>query len=310
MLGVERSTPSWSARMPSRSSSDDGSPPGDVEGPAGARARPAPRPARRLAGTTSAMNVKSRLWQPVAVHLGRVPRQQGVDEERDDRGVLAVGSLPGPVHVEVAQAHRLEPVQLPEHPGVVLAGQLGHRVGRARHQRRRLGRRHLRRAPPYTDDDDASTTRRTPASSGGLQDGQRAVDVGVVGGERRARPTAATDAERGLVEHDLAARDGLGHRRLVGHVALDELGAVGDVLEPAGGQVVEHDDLVAAASRASTRCEPMKPAPPVTSARIRPAPPAAPRRPAARRRRGRRGGRAPRRWRRRPQRACRATAAG
>ena len=117
---------------------------GHVVGPAGALLG-GRRAARRLACTASATKVKSRLWRPSPCTEGRRPVEQRVDEQRDDRRVLAVGPLPGAEHVEVPQADGLEAVQLVEHPGVVLAGELGDRVRRPGHQRRRLGRGHLRR---------------------------------------------------------------------------------------------------------------------------------------------------------------------
>ena len=57
--------------------------------------------------------------------------------------------------------------------------------------------------------------------------------------------------------------------RLVADVELVELRRRRDVLPRAGGEVVDDVHLVASrASSASTTCEPMKPAPPVTIARI------------------------------------------
>ena len=57
-----------------------------------------------------------------------------------------------------------------------------------------------------------------------------------------------TDGKRRLVEHDLAAGDGLADPLVALDVALDQLDVdaqAADVGAPAGGEVVEHADLVA-----------------------------------------------------------------
>ncbi len=72
------------------------------------------------------------------------------------------------------------------------------------------------------------------------------------------------------VDDRLAAAGGRDDRVGVGDVAVVELVLdAGEVLRVAGvGELVEHDDLVAGRARRRTKCEPMKPAPPVTRTRI------------------------------------------
>jgi hypothetical protein len=71
----------------------------------------------------------------VAVDLERLPGECPQDEARDHRRVLRGRVLPRAEDVEVAQAHRLHAVQALPHRRVLLAGRLGHRVGRDRSRR-------------------------------------------------------------------------------------------------------------------------------------------------------------------------------
>ena len=75
----------------------------------------------------------------------------------------------------------------------------------------------------------------------------------------------------GEVDDCLAARAGAGDGVRVGDVADDELrtGALEVRRIPGVGQLVEDDDVLPAATSRLTKCEPMKPAPPVTRTRIR-----------------------------------------
>ena len=82
-----------------------------VRAPARARHRAAA--ARRFAATASATNVKSRLCSPSPKMTAPRP-QIGAEEPRDDGRVRAVGILPRPVDVEVAQADELDPVAAAE----------------------------------------------------------------------------------------------------------------------------------------------------------------------------------------------------
>ncbi len=75
----------------------------------------------------------------------------------------------------------------------------------------------------------------------------------------------------GEVDDGVAAGRRRRDRGPVGDVALDELDVeVGEVRRvPRVRQQIEDDDVVSAGERRRTKCEPMKPAPPVTSTRIR-----------------------------------------
>ncbi len=72
------------------------------------------------------------------------------------------------------------------------------------------------------------------------------------------------------VDDRIAALGGARHRVRIGDVALVKI--MLDTLQvgavPGVRQLVEDGDLVAAAARRRANCEPMKPAPPVTSTRI------------------------------------------
>ena len=85
-------------------------------------------------------------------------------------------------------------------------------------------------------------------------------------GDQRVLDRAQHRLVRGLVEHDLAALHRVAHGVLVGDRADARSGRCAlHVRAEAGLEIVEHDDVVVRrATSASTRCEPMKPAPPVT----------------------------------------------
>lgn len=70
--------------------------------------------------------------EAVAVYL-RISASKGVAEDGDDGCVSVVGILSGTVHDEIAERHRLKSEQRTGHAAVVLAGELGHRMGRASH---------------------------------------------------------------------------------------------------------------------------------------------------------------------------------
>ena len=84
-------------------------------------------------------------------------------------------------------------------------------------------------------------------------------------GRRRPRPPGG--------RRDRRPRARVGHRRIA-DVAVDELHVGGKVGRTAAVhlrlEAVEHDDLVARLQETRTRCEPMNPAPPVTSVLMRP----------------------------------------
>ena len=79
---------------------------------------------------------------------------------------------------------------------------------------------------------------------------ERGVEVVAIG-LHRLRDGERDGGLRGLVEHPIAAGHELLHERLIGNFALDELDFVAglfpvEVVEFAGAEVVEHDDLRAA----------------------------------------------------------------
>ena len=118
---------------------------------------------------------------------------------------------------------------------------------------------------PYTDDDDATITWTLPARRAASSTSTvpvalarcdatgSVIERGTDG--RAARCTTAVGvAHRGV--EDLGIEDG----------ALDERDVeVAQVLEVAGRQVVDHDDVVAGSRRRRLRFAPMNPAPPVTT---------------------------------------------
>ena len=124
---------------------------------------------------------------------------------------------------------------------------------------------------PYTSDVEKMTT-SLPFLLRVREHDLGAVHVGLDRADRRLDDELHADGG-GQVEHDVGAIDELGRQRLV-HDRVDhvlEAGTaleVGDVVHRAGRQVVDHHDLMAAASSASARCDPTNPAPPVSRAFI------------------------------------------
>jgi hypothetical protein len=120
----------------------------------------------------------------------------------------------------------------------VLSRQLRHRVRRAGHERRGLGRRELlgaavdRRRGSADDATGAGVARRD-------EDGERATDVGPVGIEGLL-DGPEHGSMGGEMEDDLAACDRTRHGRRVGDLAFDQGGGGMEVLREAGGEVVEH----------------------------------------------------------------------
>ena len=137
------STPSTSPRMRSRSSRLHGPSGRDVVHPARARARGRGRGGEVGGDDVGDEGEVARL-EAVAVHRRRASGEQRVDEQRDHRRVRRVRALSRAVHVEVPQRDRLESVQLAEHAAVVLGGELGDRVRRARAGRLVFSRRERR----------------------------------------------------------------------------------------------------------------------------------------------------------------------
>ena len=184
-----------------------------------------------------------------------------------NRGTTAAYWLSGPLgqgrNVEVAQADGRHPVQLGEDAGVVLAGELADCVRRPRVRWfASLGRQ--RPAPPYTDDDDDTMTRRTPPR--GRRPTRSASRRRSSGrSPAAARPSAApSPGRRGGTR--CRSPDGGSDRRHVGHVTLDRRARWSTFSRDPVERSSRTTTSAPAASRASTRCDPMKPAPPVTSA--------------------------------------------
>ena len=86
----------------------------------------------------------------------------------------------------------------------------------------------------------------------------------------RAEDRAVDVRLRGEVDDGLAALRGALDGLRVGDVADDEVGPGSLQVGGVAGvrELVEDDDVVAARDQPLTKCEPMKPAPPVTSTRI------------------------------------------
>jgi len=183
----------------------------------------------------------------VAVDGGRDVADEGLGEERDDRGVGAVRVLARTEDVEVAQADGGQAVERREVLREELVDVLGDGVGRKRGAdvvldlRERLGIAVGGGGGRVDDVLDAGLVR-------GVEDVDRARDVDV-GGQRRVVDGQRHRAERGVVQ-DVA---GAGDRLLAGvhraDVVLDEGEARvaqerRDVFALAGGKVVEDDDVV------------------------------------------------------------------
>ena len=120
-----RISPSSSFRLTRR-------PPATFSTSPGARGASA---ASRFAATASPTKVKSRVCSPSPNTTGASPRQAGRGEARDHGGVLALRVLARAVDVEVAERHRLEPVEPVVELAVALARVLLERVGRERARR-------------------------------------------------------------------------------------------------------------------------------------------------------------------------------
>ncbi len=75
----------------------------------------------------------------------------------------------------------------------------------------------------------------------------------------------------GFVVHQLDARHGARDCCFVSHITFDEFDIFGDATQigfEACAQIIEHANLSPRWTRACVMCEPMKPAPPVTSTRL------------------------------------------
>ena len=228
-------------------------------------------PAVMNASTTSSTKTKSRVWLAVAVDRHASPAVAAAQKIAITPGLAA--GLARAVDVGQAQAEGREPVQLPVELEVALGGGLGRGVRRSRAAaspspawgpaaRRR---RSLRRSRPARSAD-AVAPRGLEHRHGADQVdrrvarrvGDRVADVDLGGEmEDRVGPRGGEDA---------VDRGGIGDARR-GWKRAPRLSAPGEVLPAARREVVEdRDTLSPRASSASTRCEPMNPAPPVTSA--------------------------------------------
>ena len=156
------------------------------------------------------------------------------------------GSCRWPEDVEVAQRHRLEPVDLMEAEAVALGCELRDGVRRQRRDELELraGKRVRvavdRRRGSEDDTPDALVSRRE-------KDVERSLDVD---GTRRQRIVhgARNGRQRPEVEDDLGPADGVVDALVAAQVAFDDLDVVLEPFEvgtPAGGEVVEHPDVVA-----------------------------------------------------------------
>ena len=184
----------------------------------------------------------------VAVDLQRLALDAPEDEARDHRGVLALGVLAGPEHVEVAQADGLDTEEAAPDGGVDLAGDLGGRIGRD-------GRRGLALALGQVGIL-AVDRRRGGVDHAGLllllgrrvQHVQGAGDIGGIAAQRVGH-RARHRAHRRLVEHRGHAAHRPLHRLGVAEVAADDLELLvaageGQVVPAARREIIEDPDAV------------------------------------------------------------------
>ena len=175
----------------------------------------------------------------VAVDRQRVAVQGVEDDQRDQ--LLRV--LARAVVVGAAHDRGLDPVGVDVGGDEQVAGRLGRRVGRGGVERRGLGEgAGLDRAVDLVGRDLQVAVDAELA--GGVEQGAGADHVGA--GEGVLVVDRAVDVGLGgEVDDRVAALHRLAHDRRVLDRADDQLGALGQVLAPAGvGELVEHDDLV------------------------------------------------------------------
>ncbi len=65
----------------------------------------------------------------ITVDLAALSGRELTEPARDDRRIGTLGILPGPEHIEIAQANRLHAVGTPEHIRIKLVDIFGHGVG-------------------------------------------------------------------------------------------------------------------------------------------------------------------------------------
>ena len=196
---------------------------------------------------------------------GASPVRQPAQEDRDHAG-LAVRILARPVDVRVAQRHVGRPVQAAVRRDVLLGRELRRPVRGERLPRRGLGRGRRALAVDRAAGGGEHDLRPVPPRR--LEHADRAdrVDLAVAHGILDRRADVGL---RGQVEADLRVelRERGVHRGAVAHVALGEgAAAFRFSVRPVDRSSSTSTESPRATS-ASTRCEPMKPAPPVTRAR-------------------------------------------
>ena len=198
------------------------------------------------------------------MHDRVAPVEQRVDEQRDHGRVGRVGALAGPVHVEVAQRDRLEAVELGEHAAVLLGRELRHRVRRAGARRRVLASsaaapRRRRRCSTTRARPGARRRRARPSAPSACR---ACSTVSVISGCSTERSTALCAAWWNTTSQPCtasrtassSATEPITRRARALHVRRGSRSR-GRRARPRRGP---------RATSASTRCEPMKPAPPVT----------------------------------------------
>ena len=229
--------------------------------------------ASKLAGTSVLDEAKVARLLAVAENGDRLAGKRSLNETRDGRRVGAVGALPRTEDVEITKAQGFDAIERGKDLEVLLAGELGHRVGghrRGRHVfalgkggRLAVSRRGRRENEPLY----ARSARLIEHRDG-------TVDVDVVAFDW-SFDASRYGAQGGFVENDLDPLDGSGDNRRVANVAGDGLDArrvaAGHPLDRAleerpvpGDEVVEHPYDSPRAASSATRLDPMKPAPPVT----------------------------------------------
>ena len=203
--------------------------------------------ASRLASTASADVGEVAALLAVAVDQRRSPLEAGLEEARDDRGVGPVRVLPRAVHIEVAQADRLEARSAVERPwpparrrlaGRIRATAVGLPRPRAWESSRCRRRRSRRRRRSLAD----------AGLSGAVEDLHRPDDVDSAG-RRRIFERARHRAEGRLMEDEI---DTFAGPSAVRRLRISP--SIQSIVEPdgqrfravAGGEVVEHPDPGAA----------------------------------------------------------------
>ena len=222
--------------------------------------------ASRLPCTMLSMYVKSRDCLPSPKIVGRWPASISRDELRNHGRVLAFWILPRAEHVEVADRDGFQAVGGGERLAIQFAGQLRGGVGR---QRRRQQSFVLRRRRLIAVRAAGAAEHDAPhaALPGHVEQLHRAGDARGVRVQRRVHAPRHR-GQRRLVKHDFDTVERPLDVAAVHEVAFDEFDATAQVgPDSRDGPCSDYRTRARALPRSTSavaRCEPMKPAPPVT----------------------------------------------